>query len=423
VERYPSSAWSWVAALRLGQAFERLGNARAAVQVYRGVAVTHADHPLARTFGRAYAARALESLSRFPEALVEHARALRGWDPDLGPSYSISMGFPGIPRELMTDDLRKEQLQLRVTQLQASLDTPNGPLLARGRWLLDNGRPTEALIPLQELQRSSRDPRTAADARRLVHSARLRRALDWASAVRNPNIPAALAELDLIARDEPDVVTFAAKVAKASILWKQRTSSEAEGLMHDALTEWQSRQALVAGPVTPIGRDIGAIRDLLFQFDSEPVYGQWASSRNGRRRSAIGAFIVVNPDVRVKLFDGSEVVHSITERLSVREQVLFLTGSELSLLRDIHARLGGEYAGQPSPVRELWDRFFPVGMSMGATLVLQSDPVIQDIEFLDAGRTRAAARIAIGHEGATVILQKDEAGIWKAVRLTNTWIA
>jgi hypothetical protein len=60
---------------------------------------------------------------------------------------------------------------------------------------------------------------------------------------------------------------------------------------------------------------------------------------------------------------------------------------------------------------------------MGATLVLESDPIIQDIEFLDAGRTRAAARVAIGHEGTTVILEKDDAGLWKAVRVTNTWIA
>jgi hypothetical protein len=258
----------------------------------------------------------------------------------------------------------------------------------------------------------------------LIHRAHLRRALDWATAVPNPDIPAALAELDLISRDDPDAVTFAAKVAKASILWRQNGVPEAEALMQGALGEWQSHQAsVVAGPLTPIGRDVAAIRNLLFQFDNEPIYGRWAGSRSGRRRSSTAAFILVNPDVRVKFFDGTTGVYSVAD-LAVSERVLFLTPSELSLLRDIHTRLEGEYLpGRPSPTRQFWSRFFPVGISMGATLVLEADPIITDIEFLDAGRTRAAARVAIGHEGTTVILEKDDAGMWKAVRLTSTWIA
>lgn len=423
LQRYPESPWSWVAALRLGQSLDQLGEARAAVDVYRQVAVTQANHAVARTLGRVHAARSLESLSRFDEALVEYERALHGWDPDFGPSYSLSMGFPGIPRELMMDDLRKEQLQLRVAQLQGSLNAGNDGLLERGRWLLDRGRPREALVPLEEMLRSSRDPRTAGEARELIHRARLRRALDWMAAAPNPDVPAALAELDLIARDEPDAVTVAAKVAKASILWRQNASSEAEMLMQEALGEWQSHQSPIAGPVPAIGRDVIAIRNLLFQFDNEPIYGRWAGSRNGRRRSSTVPFIVVNPDVRVRLVDGTERVYSISEGLAVKERVLFLTGSALSLLRDIHTRLEGEYLSKPSRVQQFWSRFFPVGVSMGATLVLQSDPIITDIEFLDAAGTRAAARVAIGHEGTTVILEKNDAGIWKAVRLTSTWIA
>jgi tetratricopeptide (TPR) repeat protein len=422
VQRHPDSPWSWVAALRLGQSLDQLGDARAAVEVYRDVAVAHAKHAVARTFGRAYAARSLESLSRFDEALVELERALQGWDPEFGPIYSLSMGFPGIPPALMMDDLRKEQLQLRVAQLQGSLNAANGRLLERGRWLLDHGRPTEALLPLEEMLQSSRDPRTAAEARELIHRARLRRALDWVAAVPNPDVPAAHAELDLIVRDGPDAVTLAAKVAKASILWRQNAASDAETLMQEALDEWQSHQSPIAGPVTPIGRDVTAIRNLLFQFDDEPIYGRWAGSRNGRR-SSTAPFIVVNPDVRVRLVDGTERVYSISQGLAVKERVLFLPRSALSLLRAIHMRLEGENFVAPSRVRQFWSRFFPVGVSMGATLVLESDPHIRDIEFLDAGRTRAAARVAIGHEGTTVILERDDAGIWKAVRLTSTWIA
>src|SRR5215203_1876505 len=152
------------------------------------------------------------------------------------------MGFAAIPPSLIMADLRKEHLEQRATQLQGSRTTPDYCLLERGRWLLEQGRPTEALVPLEQMLRSPRDPRTAAEARQLTHRARLRRALDWAGAAPNPDVPAALAELDLIGRDEPDAITFAAKVAKASILWKQNASSEAETLMQEALSGWESHK-------------------------------------------------------------------------------------------------------------------------------------------------------------------------------------
>ena len=119
--------------------------------------------------------------------------------PGLRAELLAEHGFHRNPRELMMDDLRKEQLELRVAQLQGSMNAGNDGLLERGRWLLDRGRPTEALVPLEELLQLSRDPRTVAEVRELIHRARLRRALDWAAAMPNPDVPAALAELDLIA--------------------------------------------------------------------------------------------------------------------------------------------------------------------------------------------------------------------------------
>src|SRR5687767_12235656 len=99
---------------------------------------------------------------------------------------------------------------------------------------------------------------------------------------------------------------------------------------------------------------------------------------------------MIGPSLAHRALDGAERVISVLERLAVKERVLFLTQSELTLLGDIHMRLEGEYSGKPSRVQQFWSRFFPVGVSMGATLVLVSAPIIQDIEFLDAGRTRAA---------------------------------
>jgi hypothetical protein len=55
-------------------------------------------------------------------------------------------------------------------------------------------------------------------------------------------------------------------------------------------------------------------------------------------------------------------------------------------------------------------------------MMLESYPMITDIEFLGEEHTRAAARIAVGSQGCTVALEKDQ-GIWKTVRLANMWIA
>jgi hypothetical protein len=47
--------------------------------------------------------------------------------------------------------------------------------------------------------------------------------------------------------------------------------------------------------------------------------------------------------------------------------------------------------------------------------------VITEIEFTNAERTRAGAKVTIGYSGATVELEKQEVR-WVATRLTNQWI-
>ena len=44
-----------------------------------------------------------------------------------------------------------------------------------------------------------------------------------------------------------------------------------------------------------------------------------------------------------------------------------------------------------------------------------------DITFLDAARTKAAARVTIGYAGGTVMLVKEGSG-WRATELTGLWI-
>ena len=53
--------------------------------------------------------------------------------------------------------------------------------------------------------------------------------------------------------------------------------------------------------------------------------------------------------------------------------------------------------------------------------VFHTYPIITRIEFIDAGRTRAAVSVTVGYSGATVQMEKRD-GRWIAKELTNFWI-
>jgi hypothetical protein len=53
--------------------------------------------------------------------------------------------------------------------------------------------------------------------------------------------------------------------------------------------------------------------------------------------------------------------------------------------------------------------------------VLETYPIINEIAFVDAARTRAEVAVTIGDSGGTVIMEK-EGGAWIAKRFTNQWI-
>ena len=70
---------------------------------------------------------------------------------------------------------------------------------------------------------------------------------------------------------------------------------------------------------------------------------------------------------------------------------------------------------------ESWNKFFPVRGGHWGGWELESYPVITEINFTNAERTRASAKVTIGYSGATVELEK-QARRWIALRLTNRWV-
>jgi hypothetical protein len=236
--------------------------------------------------------------------------------------------------------------------------------------------------------------------------------------------PAALAELDAVIRGPYDFGVFAAKLARASIRWRQRTAAEAESTMLAALTELfkhQSRQR--QSPRQPLEEDIAGIRNAVARPSGDGLFSGWARLGFHGRMSA--AFVILNPDVTVKVPGGEVTRQSVYQSLPDTKRVIFLNAEQQALLSGIVIRLGGtptpEPTGASSGILNLWDTFIRTEPWWGR-VGFESYPIISDIEFLDRERTRALARIRVGHEGGTVVLRKD-GGTWTATELVNLWIS
>jgi hypothetical protein len=77
--------------------------------------------------------------------------------------------------------------------------------------------------------------------------------------------------------------------------------------------------------------------------------------------------------------------------------------------------------GRSLDILVFWNKFFPSRQGHWAGWVFETYPVIEQIEFLDADRTRAAVGVTVGYSGATVMVEKTE-GKWVARELVNFWV-
>jgi len=89
LDDYQHADWSWVAAIRLGQAAQALGSTGRAAGVFRRAASNRAFPAVGRALAHAYASDALLELGRADEALKEADGALSSWDDDFGVSYHM----------------------------------------------------------------------------------------------------------------------------------------------------------------------------------------------------------------------------------------------------------------------------------------------------------------------------------------------
>jgi len=78
-------------------------------------------------------------------------------------------------------------------------------------------------------------------------------------------------------------------------------------------------------------------------------------------------------------------------------------------------------AGASIPVARFWNRYFWTQPGHWGGRVLQTYPIIDEIEFVDAARTRAAVKVTIGYSGATAHLEK-RGGTWVVREMSGFWV-
>lgn len=442
LDAYPASDYAWVAALRIGQCDEAMGNTAAAADGFRRAAQRFASNPVARVLGHAYAARAAESVSQYTEALADYQSASAAWDTDYGLKYSLYARRPAAPNEpfLRVDDLEvaRETLPARIAELKLATSIAGGTQVERGRWLLARGRWDEAIASLGSfLSQHPRSP-MAGDARRLSHRARLEKALDLAD-LEKPvgDVNAAFVALKALDQEPPDFEVAAAKLALATLTVVSGSAGDPDALMADAMKIWHAldKPKPPSAPAGAFERDVIEIRNVVFRPRGGGVFEGGSRWNDFTWDGASSQFLTVDPELRVKSSQGELTVVTAYDTFPELSNVLFLDDERRRLLERIMLKIGGtkrrawtqvmqtpnQPAGVSLDVAAFWKKRFWTQPGHWGGWVFETYPIINEIEFVDAARTKAAVKVTVGYSGATVQMEKRD-GVWIAKELTNFWI-
>lgn len=443
LSRFPESEWAWVAGLRIGQCEQFLGNWVAARQAYESV--TSGPRALAPAFvlGHTFAGRASEALNDFARARTAYERAERAWEQRFAaPHFGTYQFYTRLDEEPCNGcdprskaDVSKEWLRRRSTQLKRSSSLPGGALLERGRFAVTEGAWRNAVAPLDEFIRLYPDSPSAAEARELVTRAKLEIALLQAGPeASEQGKRAALAVLESLAAEPYGFSVFAAQVARATLHSIVGPTSRAGELMSDALAQWHEHGASLYArrSATPLQRDVMDIRDAVFNPNANWPRHEF---RHLRSFDSPPPFFIATPDLRVKLHDDTDVRVEAASRLSARPGALLLDGEQIAVLERILTGLGGTKPHAPQSVMEtrnqpigrlehiqrFWNRFFTMGPGHWGGWILQTFPIVNEVTFIDAARTKGAARIRTGYQGSTQLLTKSDR-TWKVSGSSGYWI-
>jgi hypothetical protein len=333
----------------------------------------------------------------------------------------------GGPRRRESSVVQRVDVVARLEQLRLATANPGGDLMARGRLLIERGEFGAARAPLAAAVASIADPVAAAEARFLLHQARIEEALQRLDFTRKPTAAdegAAIAEFDDIAREPYGFGVAAAQMAKATLLMRQGAKAHAENVMLAALTGWRDGRAALPAPASAlpddVARDVADIRATLFRPRGD---GAMARERWSYQWPAAPRFVVVSADLFVGTAGAEANRVTVLQSFPAVDNVLLLTTPQVALLRKILTRLAGTdaQAAPAAAIFALWNGFLATPAAFTSLPIPITPPSIDRVTFTSADRTTASVAVGIAHEGATFNLEKNGAG-WRLVSITNRWI-
>lgn len=445
VRECPDGAYAWVAALRVAQCQEQMGDWRAALASYRNVTSTGDAGPVALVLSDVFAARAHEAVGEFAKALALLRRAADRWDPSFGQTYDISSPHaprPGepIPMDFGADTrVDRAALEERAAELERTMAAPGAVSLERARWLLKMKRWQEAARAAAQAESEFPESPNAAEARFLNHCAQLEEALERAD-VEKPaaNTSAAMAILDGLADEPFDFAVAVAKIARAYMASGSGSTPQGEKQLLDTLAKLCSAQPPV-GTLSALQQDVADIRSLVFRPSGDAIFAgtRWNGFAWPQQPPP---FVVTAPEVQVKLADGQLKRLSFVQRFRDVGNVLFVNSRQMEILNTLVTRLGGtktregrvfldkgvmEAPNQPVgpslSVMAFLNKGFRVIPGHWGGWIFDTFPRITEVIFSDTERTRALVRVTVGYAGGDVLLEKRD-GAWRATKLTQTWV-
>jgi hypothetical protein len=307
--------------------------------------------------------------------------------------------------------------------------------VSKGRWLLQEGRPAEALAAFDEMLAAFPTSGLAADARYLARIARIDMGLALGDAgAASVDRAGAVREFDLAIGGQYDFALTAARIAKATVLWTGGSQREGDALMADAMKEWHTAQTRAprAAP-GPIEHDVVSIRSFLFTPAGSPLYSDLRL--NGHRFPvALPPYALVPAEVMVTARGREASRLTLPQTFPAFDGALFIANDQIDLLDRIITKLGGTRTRTPTAIMQipnqpvgpslrildLWNRYFAARPGHWRGWDLLTSPIIGSVEFLDDERTQALVAVGLGYGGGVLLLTKRD-GAWSVTRIVSQW--
>jgi hypothetical protein len=181
-------------------------------------------------------------------------------------------------------------------------------------------------------------------------------------------------------------------------------------------------------PEPGLEADVAAVRRAAFR-PNEPLYyrGEW-------KPESWQPYVVLTPEIRVTLADGTETEVDLVQTLPEVAGALYIRRAELARLQDVLEKLGGGARTDPASIMAipqpkggakaiaaLIGRFFQITPGHWGGWHLETYPILHEIVFEDEERDSATVHFRVRYEGGEAKVKRSGDG-YELGEIKLTWI-